>query len=243
MKWQDKGIIIGSRNFSENKQIITLFTPEYGKQSGMVRLGKKDARHQVGNTVIARWQARLHEHLGHFTLEPLEQPWAHVMSNPVSLLILQTATYFCYTLLPEGHVYKRFYGALEGLIQEVSAGAGWLPYLRFELQLLSELGFGIDLTKCAATGTVSDLAYVSPKSGRAVSRQAGQPFADRLLPLPPFMLGQGQVYTASDVREGFALTGHFMERFLLQDVSPRALALRRRLASYLDFDVIKDTAA
>lgn len=216
MQWTEDGVILGTRRHGETSAIVELFTETRGRHLGLVR-GGRSKRSQVvlqpGNGVTATWRARLDEHLGLYAIEPREARAAALMESAHALYGFAVLAAHL-RLLPERDphpaLYRRFMGTLEALGDPL-AGAAALA--RFELALLAELGFGLDLAQCAATGTRDDLAYVSPRSGRAVSRTAGAPYGERMLPLPPFLCDEaGGVPEAGTIGDAFVLTGHFLAR-------------------------------
>jgi DNA repair protein RecO (recombination protein O) len=226
MEWTDEGIVLGSRRHGEANAILELMTREHGRHLGMVRGGSASKLRPVlqpGNVVRAVWRARLDEHLGHYTVEPLQLHAASLLAASHVVYGVTHLAALC-RLLPERdphpEVHEWLTAALLRLDDPLAAGA---EVVLFELRMLAELGFGLDLASCAATGGEEDLGYVSPKSGRAVSRGAGEPWHDRLLKLPAFMT-EGQVSgmpSPADLAAGFALTGFFLARHVLE---PRGLA-------------------
>ena len=220
LEWSEEAIVLGARLHGETSVIAELFTRERGRWNGMVHGGRgRRARPllQPGNLVTATWSARLDEHLGRFTLEPERLRAAHLMQSPLGIYGAQTVAGHL-RLLPERDAHARLYDMADALLDHLDepAVAGELM-VRFERQLLQELGFGLDLSACAATGVADDLAFVSPRSGRAVSREGARGYEERLLPLPRFLLGEAVgSATAHDLRDGFALTGRFLERAVWQ---------------------------
>lgn len=214
MEWSAEGIVIGTRRHGESNAILELMTRERGRHLGMVRGGSGTRMRpalQAGNTVMATWRARLDEHMGVYTVEATVSRTAHLLSNPMALHAVSLAASHVRTLA-ERDPHPALYDTLAILLDHLDAPDVMGPLLvRFEMALLDELGFGLDLATCAATGTTGDLTHVSPKSGRAVSRAAAEPYRDRLFRLPAFLQGYRGV-TAEDVADGFRLTGHFLER-------------------------------
>jgi len=224
MDWSDEGIIIGTRRHGETSVIVELMTERHGRHLGLVRGGRSRAQRPVllaGNSVHATWRARLDEHLGSYTLEPSTFRAARLMETPAGLYGLQALAALV-RLLPERDPHPQLYMALTTLVdlfEDPVLAAGL--FVRFELRILEELGFGLDLERCVATGTNDDLAYVSPKSGRAVSRSAGDPYRDRMLPLPGFLVAApGGRPDNSDLVDAFHLTGFFLARHVYE---PRGL--------------------
>ncbi len=190
MEWTDEGIILGTRRHGESSAIVELMTRSHGRHLGLVRGGAGSRMRpllQPGNTVNAVWRARLDEHLGYYALEGTRLRAATMFGSPHAVYGL-THLASLVRLLPERDPHEDIYEMVEAILDDFdNAGKAGVHLIRFELTMLTELGFGLDLTACAATGTMNDLVYVSPKSGAAVSRQAGEPWRDRLLRLPAFL--------------------------------------------------------
>jgi DNA repair protein RecO (recombination protein O) len=242
MEWRDEGIILGTRKHGETSAILEVMTRAHGRHLGMVRGGRSRRMQPVlqpGNRVDLVWRARLDEHLGLWQVEPLELHAARLFDSACAVYGLQTVAAHL-RLLPERDPHAGLYDTLCLMIAHLDtpAAAGEL-IVRFELLVLEELGFGLDLARCAATGRDDDLAFVSPKSGRAVSRAAGAPWADRMLALPAFLRrGAGIRPDLAAMEDAFRLTGFFLARHVYE---PRGLeapearagliaALRRRLS-------------
>jgi DNA repair protein RecO (recombination protein O) len=216
MEWSEPGIVVGTRRHGEADVIIEVMTAEHGRHLGLVKGGRSRRLRpalQPGNTLDLTWRARLHEHLGNFRVEPLTERSAGLMATRVGSFGLALAGAHL-RLLPERDPHPRLYEALTAVLDHLDhPGLAAELMVRFELMLLDELGFGLDLDVCAATGATDDLVYVSPKSGRAVSLEAGEPYRDKLLPLPAFLAGPatGEV-EAAEIGAAFLLTGYFLER-------------------------------
>jgi DNA repair protein RecO (recombination protein O) len=215
MEWRDEGIVLSVRKHGETGAIAELLTALHGRCLGHVRGGRSRRQRPVlqpGNIVQAVWRARLEEHLGHFTIEGLELKAGAIMEMPFRLAGLATLAALA-QLLPEREPHRRVYDATRIVLGAIESDDIWPALLvRWELGLLEELGFGLDLSKCAATGAAAGLTHVSPKSGRAVSFAAGEPWRDRLLPLPGFLVTAGAAASIADIVDGFRLTGHFLAR-------------------------------
>lgn len=228
MEWQDDGILISVRPHGESAAIIHALTAEHGLHAGLVRGGTSRRQRptlQPGNDVQLSWYARLPEHLGNYTVELAHARAALLMENYDALTGLNAATACLKAILPERQSFPDIYAATRLLFDALTGGdfADWAPiYIRWELGLLDALGFGLDLSACAATGTTEDLIYVSPRSGRAVSRAAGEPYKSRMLALPQFLLSPDNPVTTTDIASGLELTGHFLNERILQ---PRGKAL------------------
>lgn len=232
--WQDEGIVLGVRPLGERDAVLSLLTFEHGRHAGLVRGGagkRQGALLQPGNRLQAVWRARLEQHLGAFTLEPVRLHAARVMGDATALLALGAATSLVELAMAERDPHPLLYAALLKLVEALGPGADWHEtYVRFELVLLAESGFALDLEKCAVTGGTDDLAYVSPRTGRAVSRTAAGELAPRLLPLPGFLAGRGEA-DAEAIAQGLRLAGHFLNRHILAPVEKTMPETRERLAA------------
>ncbi|MEQ3643708.1 MAG: DNA repair protein RecO [Paracoccus sp. (in: a-proteobacteria)] len=232
MEWQAEGTVIGRRPHGETAVIIDVLTLEHGRHAGVVPGGasqKRAAMLQPGARLTLRWRARQSDQLGSFAAEPLRMR-AGLMADPTALAGLNAVCALLVFALPERDPHPMLVQRTEALLDQIEAGADWPPaYLAWEMLLLDEMGFGLDLASCAVTGATEGLAYVSPRSGRAVSRQGAGDWADRLLPLPAVMGGAGD-NRGRDLAQGLAITGHFLERRLAPDLVGRPLpAARARL--------------
>ena len=223
MEWTDDGIVLGTRRHGEANAIVEVMTRDHGRHLGLVRGGGGSRLRPVlqpANTVRVTWRARLDEHLGHYVVEPLR---LHAASQAAASHVVYGVMHLAALcrLLPERDPHPQVHDRLVAVLDQFDEPlAAAMHVVRFELQLLAELGFGLDLASCAATGAQSELGYVSPKSGRAVSRAAGAPWQDRQLRLPAF-LSAAVTPSPEDIADGFALTGFFLARRVLE---PRGLA-------------------
>jgi DNA repair protein RecO (recombination protein O) len=212
MQWTGEGIIIGVRRHGETSVIAEAMVEGRGRHLGLVRGGrssKQAATLQPGNTVQLTWRARIEEHLGTFVVELIDARAADLIADRTRLYAAQLLCDHL-RLLPERDPHDRLLGMMARALDAAEPLALGEALARFELALLEELGFGLDLTSCASTGTTTDLTHVSPKSGRAVSRAAAEPYLDRLFPLPAF-LRVSETASAADLRSAFRLTGHFLD--------------------------------
>jgi DNA repair protein RecO (recombination protein O) len=238
MRIETQAIICAVRAHGEHGAIARALTPRDGLQAGYVRGGRSRRLRPVllaGNLVQAEFRARTDEQLAHLSVELVSsRAPLHVEALPAAAI--DWACSLTAVALPEGQPYPRLYETLDALLSAVEAAPsakGWASALvRYELLILGELGFGLDLSECAATGATEDLAFVSPKSGRAVSAGAAGEYRDRLLPLPAFMLGGGAAEW-SDILDGLRITGHFLARDLLIERQADVLAARDRLLDRL----------
>ena len=230
--WQDDAIILSARPHGEDAVLVQALTAQHGRYAGLVRGGQsRRARgsYEPGNLVHAQWRARLPDHLGQYSCEVVGSPAAALMDDPARLTALSAVAGMAEAVLPERAAHPGVYAGTRALLTALD-GEHWAEaYVQWEVLLLRELGFGLDLSGCAGGGN-DRLAYVSPKSGRAVSLSAGAPYRDRLLALPGFLVGEGPGGAAA-VAEGLHLTGFFLRRHVL-DPSDRAMpAVRDRLAA------------
>jgi DNA repair protein RecO (recombination protein O) len=233
MQWIDEGIVLGVKRHGETSVILELMTHGHGRHLGLVRGGAGTRLRgvlQPGNALRATWRARLDEHLGHYAVEGLNLraagffPAAHAVHGVTHLAAL------C-RLLAEREPHTGIYDALDAILQSLDDANVAAPMIaRFELDFLAELGFGLDLSSCAATGATDDLIYVSPRSGRAVSRGAGEAYRDKLMRLPAFLHSEAEPESANDLADAFALTGFFLDRHAF---APRGLALPEARAHFV----------
>lgn len=217
MEWRDEGLVIGVRRHGESSVIAELMTRAHGRHMGLVRSGRSRSMQPVlqpGNHVEVHWRARIEEHLGQYVLEPLHLRTGELMASSLALHGVGHVSALL-RLLPEREPHENLY-EMATLIMEHVQAREIVPALvvRFELALLVELGFGLDLSECAATGARDKLIYVSPKSGRAVCQEAGAPYAERLLPLPDFLTHErvSTEVAREALCEAFRMTGYFLER-------------------------------
>jgi DNA repair protein RecO (recombination protein O) len=238
MEFEDDAFVLAARTHGESGAIVELLTAHHGKYAAHVSGGSSRKIRpflQPGAQVILRYRARVSDQLGSATLEPVGEGPSALFDDPLALAGLAAAASVAAGALPEREPHPGAYLAFEALTSALTNADIWpAVFVRFEAGLLQDLGFGLDLSKCAATGDVDDLVYVSPRTGRAVSRQAGEPYKDRLLTLPPFMLSAQTGLAAGDVGAGLALTGHFLEAFIFgplnRPLPPARLWLLDRLA-------------
>jgi DNA repair protein RecO (recombination protein O) len=238
MEFDDDAFVLASRPFGETGAIVELVTRAHGRYAAHVA-GAASRRMkpflQAGARVTVRYRARTSEQLGSAALEPVGEGPAALFDDRVALAGLASAAAVTAGALPEREPHPGAFLGLEALIASLEAPDIWpAVYVRFEAGLLADLGFGLDLSKCAVTGSADDLVYVSPRTGRAVSAAAGEAYKDRLLALPPFLLSSQGGLGAGDIAAGLAITGHFLERFVFAPLNrplpPARLWLGDRLA-------------
>jgi DNA repair protein RecO (recombination protein O) len=238
MEWEDDAFVLAARAHGETGAIVELLTQQHGRYAAHVAGGASRRMKpflQPGARVLVGYRARVEGQLGAAQLEPVGEGPSALFDDPLALAGIAAATAIAAGALPEREPHPGAFLALEALTNAFALEDIWpAVFVRYEAGLLQELGFGLDLSKCASTGAVDDLVWVSPRTGRAVSRQAGEPYANRLLPLPRFMLSSQGGLSEGDVRRGFDLTGHFLEQFVFgplnRPLPPARVWLLERLA-------------
>ncbi len=240
MQWTDEGIVLGVRRHGKSSVILELMTQERGRHLGLVRGGTgKRLRGvlQPGNSLLATWRARLDDHLGNYAVEGINLRAAGFLAAAHAVHGVTHLAALC-RLLAEREPHARIHGALEAILDALDDTAAVAPMIaQFELAFLAELGFGLDLSSCAASGVTDDLIYVSPRSGRAVSRAAGQPYRDKLMRLPAFLHADEEPVSAADLADAFTLTGFFLERYAF---APRGLAVPDARARFVAAVLVRD---
>ncbi len=239
MEWTDVGIVLGTRRHGEANAILEVITPGHGRHLGLVRGGGGSRLKPVlqpGNTVAITWRARLEEHLGNFSAEGIDLRAASFLGCAYAVFGVTHVAALC-RLIPERDPHPAVYAALLAMLDDFGVPLRLaVRVARFELQLLAEMGFGLDLARCAATDLTEDLVYVSPRSGRAVSRQAGEPWRERLFHLPAFLNDAGEeaetnrVPALDELAAAFALTGYFLDRRMFE---PRGIVLPEARQSFI----------
>lgn len=239
-QWSDEALILAVDKFGDYDAIVHLFTPSQGLARGVVKRGftsKQRPDMQPATLVAANWKARLEQHMGSITLEAKHSYGMRVMADPLKLAAVGSAMSLLKATLAEHDPHPELYHAVHNFLQHVAAGNDrliWLSeYVRLEISLLELAGFGLDLTECAATGSTDELVYVSPKSGRAVSRAAGEPYHERMLVLPEFIREAHAADSLTDVSQGLSLTGQFLETRLLPELHRHAPPLRAHFTGLL----------
>ena len=237
--WQDEGIILSNRPYAELHSITTILTKSHGRHAGLVNAGQSSKLRsmlQPGSLVYAQWRARLDEHLGTFKLEPSKNYFALMMDAPLRLSALSSMCSLLESSLPEREPQPILWQATKALLQILSFSEkenDWLQFfIKWELGLLQELGYALKLETCGVTGSRDQLAYVSPKSGSAISKSAAGIYADRLLVLP-MCLG-GHLKIDNELAAGIKITGHFLQKHIFNPIDKKLPASRRRLANMLD---------
>jgi DNA repair protein RecO (recombination protein O) len=239
MEWTDDAFVLDARRHGESASIVTLLTPGYGRHAGLVYggagNGKSRGVYQPGNRLRVTWRGRLAEQLGHYTSELVTPHAATLLDDPLRLAGLQSACAIAETALPEREPHPAVFAGLAALLLSMPSEHWATIYVKLEVGLLQELGFGLDLASCALTGVTDDLAFVSPRTGRAVSRVAAEPYTGKLLTLPRFLTPGGLLHEATpqDVLDGLKLTAHFLERHVLAPHNKPLPAARTRFVDRL----------
>ncbi len=246
MDWSDEGIVLSVRPHGETSAIAEIFTRGRGRHMGLVKGGRSRLKRPVlqpGNHVDVVWRARLEDHLGQFTVELRHGYAAEVLMQPMALAGLSSMTAMA-RLLPERDPHRNLYEITLFVLSFLGDDHVWPALMaRWELTLLDELGFGLDLAQCAATGETENLIYVSPKSGRSVSRAAGAPYKDKLMALPDFLKGGRQGETSPrDVLQAMELLGYFFDKYIFQPRELKAPDARARLLKYFKRKAAAETA-
>jgi DNA repair protein RecO (recombination protein O) len=234
MQWDGSGLLIGVRRHGETSVIAEVMVAGKGRTLGLIRGGRSTklaATLQAGNTVQVAWRARLQEHLGTFTIELIDARAADLIADRTRLYACQLLCDHL-RLLPERDPHDRLLSLAVEALDDKSKQALAMDLARFELSLLDELGFGLDLSACAVTGTTEDLTHVSPKTGRAVSREPAKPYCDRLLVLPQFLIADAPLQPG-DLMHAFRLTGHFLHMHVWEPRQIEPSALRDALVEDL----------
>ncbi|MFK7865994.1 MAG: DNA repair protein RecO [Alphaproteobacteria bacterium] len=234
--WQDQGIIVNPRHFGENDALVHIFTQQHGLCAGIVKYGQTKRLKpilQLGQQVSVKWRARLETQLGNFNLEPLKSPSPQIMLEKGRLYCLSAALSLIQNVMAEHEPHPAAYDDLNALILTLESDVWAETYAKWEIALLNDIGFGLDFSSCAATGERDDLCYVSPKSGRAVSKNAGLPYHDRLLPLPEFLMKAGAKAGADQLTQALRMSGHFLSKGPLAHSNHGLPLARTRLLSYV----------
>lgn len=237
MQWQADGYVLSVRRHGEASAIIEVLTRDHGRRAGLVRgaSGKRlRGLLQPGNLLQLTWRARLSEHLGMFAVEEMTSNVAPLLDDPLALSgLLGACSILCLTL-PEGEEQQSIFEAFAVLIDNLLLPEIWPAlFVRLEIGVLRELGYGLDFSQCAATGETVNLTHVSPRTGRAVSSQAAEPYLDKLLPLPAFLLNSSETLQEDDISNGMRLTAYFLERRLLWPVDRQLPEARNRMCERL----------
>ncbi len=251
--WVDQGIIVSLRKHGEGGAVVSILTENHGRHAGYVHGAQSSSKRailELGNEVSVDWQAKTNDQLGTYKLEEIKNWSGLVMDEPDRLCALLSVCQLCEQSLPERELHKELYYGTKSLLEMLSSDIWGEAYVMWEIAFLRDLGFPIDLSKCAAGGDSEDLIYVSPKSGRAVSRKAGEPYRDKLLELPDFLKknkqGSNLLGTSEDLLTGLRLTGYFLEHWVFAQHSKGIPEVRLRFqtqfAKKIETTIEKDCA-
>ena len=238
MDWRDEGVLLSVRKHGEGSAIIEVFTQDHGRHAGLVRGGgsrKMSPILQPGAQLSVEWKARLEDHLGSYTIDPIKSRAVSIMGDRGSLAAMGSISAFLCLGLPEREAHRQLYARTIDLVDALGETNDWpARYALWENALLAEMGFGLDFSECAATGSTQELIYVSPRSGRAVSRTGGADYADLMLPLPRFLNMDEPTVESGPVIDALRTTGHFVETWLMPALGREKLpSARGRLISAL----------
>ncbi len=247
-RFEDQGIVLSVRPHGENGGIVSLLTENHGRHAGYVRgvsSSKMRGTLEAGNTVDVQWNARVSDNLGSYALELRHNPTSSFLQDALRLGALQAACALCDEALPEREGHAGLYYGLKAMFDALESEIWAETYVMWELAFLRELGFSLELTKCAGGGDAQDLTYVSPKTGRAVSKQEGAPYKDKLLKMPEFLKPNGQsAHGEMDVFTGLNLTGYFLEHWVFahhtRGVPQPRLRFASRFAKTLEHSTVKE---
>jgi DNA repair protein RecO (recombination protein O) len=227
MEWRDISIVLSVKSFSENSRVVTVFNSTVGKISGLVRSVKNSI--QVGDISDVIWRGRTAEHLGLFTVENIFSSLQYIFNNPDKIFAIESACTLCINCMPDRVTHPKLFESMKSLLLSAAKSQfnKWIAdYVWFEMSLLSEIGMGLDLEKCAVTGRTEGLCYVSPKTGCAVTSEAAGQYKERLFPLPKFMITKDESYTKEDIFYALDITGHFLNMYFY-GINGRALPMSR----------------
>jgi DNA repair protein RecO (recombination protein O) len=236
MNFRDRGIILSKTCFQENSYILTVFTENHGIYSGVLKqYNKRQGDNLIeGNLIDFFWSARLHEHLGVVKAELIKSYNMYLMSNRFRLYAFNSIVSILKLSFCEREPHNNLFPKLTNFMENLKASLTFREYIKFELDILKESGYQLELNSCAATGSNQDLTYVSPKSGKAVSSSAGKPYSDKLLKLPQFLITDDKIDKES-VNEAFKLTSYFFERYIFANKpSPEARSIFFELVQNLE---------
>lgn len=238
MDWRDEGVLLSVRRHGEGSAIIEVFTEQHGRHAGLVRGGgsrKMSPILQPGAQLSVEWKARLEDHLGSYTIDPIKSRAVSIMGDRGSLAAMGSISALLCLGLPEREAHRQLYARTIDLVDALGEADDWpARYALWENALLAEMGFGLDFSECAATGSTQELIYVSPRSGRAVSRTGGADYADLMLPLPRFLNMDEPTIGNSTVTDALRTTGHFIETWLMPALGRNQMpAARERLLKSL----------
>jgi DNA repair protein RecO (recombination protein O) len=224
MHWRDTSVVLASRIFSENSKIITLLNKSLGKASGLLRNAGSSVH--MGDICDVEWRGRISSQLGTFSMENIFSPFMHVFHRPLCNLVLDSSCTMCLNGLPDRAPHPALYESLKALLLSITYDSWLLDFVWFEVAFLAEVGFPLDFSKCAVTGSRDGLYYVSPRTGCAVTRDSGEKYKDVLFKLPQFLVSKDSTPTKYDIFCALAITGHFLKKYF-RDITNKELPLSR----------------
>ncbi|MDR0555713.1 MAG: DNA repair protein RecO [Holosporaceae bacterium] len=224
MQWRENGIILSSKAFRERFRIVSVFNKTFGKTSGLLRDSKITV--QPGDISDIYWMGRTTEQLGTFKIENIFSPFSHVFDNSIAVFAVESICFLCSSGLPENAPHPGLFDAIKTLLLSIYHGNWLVNYVFFEIKFLSEVGSGLDLSKCALTGSTENLWYISPRSGCAATRDAGEKYHNRLFILPQFLLSSTSFPSDADIFSALTITGHFLKMYFC-DISNGKLPVSR----------------
>jgi DNA repair protein RecO (recombination protein O) len=214
LQWQENSVILSSKSFAENSRVVTVFNKTIGKTSGLVK--NKRMSVQLGDISNILWKGRTHDQLGTFKIENIFSPFTYAFNNPLGIFAIDSICFLCCIGLPEKAPHQKLFNTLKTLLLSISQENWLVNYALFEINFLSEIGFGLDLSKCALTKKTEDLFYVSPRTGCAATRSAGEKYKDKLFVLPQFLISKNTpsiAPTIYDITRALLITGHFLKMY------------------------------
>ncbi|MDR1236078.1 MAG: DNA repair protein RecO [Holosporaceae bacterium] len=224
MQWQENSVVLSTKLFAEDSRILTVFNETIGKTSGLIKNSKTSA--QPGDISNIFWRGRTSDQLGTFRVENVFSPFTCVFNDPFGIFSIESVCFLCLKGLPEKAPHPKLFHALKTFLLSISCEDRPENYVFFEMDFLAEVGFGMDLSRCALTGKTEDLFYISPRTGRAAGRVAGEKYKDRLFVLPQFLISENVSPSDYDIFCALSITGHFL-RMYFHDISNGKLPLSR----------------
>jgi DNA repair protein RecO (recombination protein O) len=212
LQWRENGIVLSSKPFAESSRIVTIFNRTIGKTAGLIKGIKMSV--QLGDISDVFWRGRTAEQLGTFKIENIFSPFTYVFNHSMGICAIESACFLCFKGLPEKAPHPALFDSLKTLLLSISQENWLVNYVFFEIKFLSEVGLGLDFSKCAVTGKTDDLFYISPRTGCAVTKEAGEKYRDRLFILPKFLISNCDYLSNHDVFSALSITGHFLRMYL-----------------------------
>jgi DNA repair protein RecO (recombination protein O) len=231
LQWQESGVVLSSKSFAEDAKIVTIFNKTVGKTSGLVKGAKSSI--QLGDVCEALWRGRTAEQLGTFKIETVFSPFTRAFNDPLRVSAIESLCFLCAKGLPEKAPHPSLFDRIKTLLLSISDANFAAKYALFEVKFLAEVGYGLDLSKCAVTGKTDNLIYVSPRTGCAACGEAGEKYKDRLFALPQFLISKNDTPTDCDVFCSLQITGHFLKAYFCAINGGKLPLSRERLTTEL----------